>query len=102
VVGFVTVPSEALGRKISDALVTKKLAACVNTIPGIESTYWWEGKVNRDRELLLMIKTRRSLVAQVAEDVKSLHEYDEPEFITLPVESGLAGYLQWIRDSTAQ
>lgn len=78
-VAFVTVPSKDLGSKIAAALVERRLAACVNIIPGVESVYWWEGKVNTDAELLLKIKTRKALVPALTAAVVELHPYDTCE-----------------------
>ncbi|GAB4815006.1 hypothetical protein N2152v2_002052 [Parachlorella kessleri] len=102
VVVYVTVPSKDVGRKIADSLVESKLAACVNIIPGLESIYVWEGKVNRDEELLLMIKSRESLVAELTQHVKGLHPYDECEVISLPISGGSMSYLKWVMDSTKE
>lgn len=97
---YVTVPDKEAGRKIADHLVENKLAACVNIIPGLESIYVWEGKVNRDSELLMMIKSRQSLVPTLTQAVKSLHPYDECEVISLAITGGSPSYLQWVLDST--
>lgn len=74
----------------------------MNTVPGIESTYWWQGKVERDQELLLIIKTKSELVSTVANEIKSKHPYDVPEVISLPIQGGLQEYLQWIGSSTRE
>lgn len=97
---LVTVPNSKLGKKISRALVEERLAACVNQVPGLGSTYWWRGKVVRDAEELLIIKTRKSLAKRVADRVKTLHTYQIPEVIALPVIGGHAPYLEWIRKET--
>mmetsp|Transcript_708 Transcript_708/g.1855 ORF Transcript_708/g.1855 Transcript_708/m.1855 type:complete len:157 (+) Transcript_708:60-530(+) len=97
---FVTAPSKEVANKLADALVHEKLAACVNVIPGIQSTYLWEGKVERDEELLLMIKTRSSLTTQVAKFVEKNHGYDVPEVICTEVTDGLPAYLKWVAEST--
>lgn len=99
---YCTVPNQETARTISSWLVEKSLAACVNTVPGIESTYWWQGKVERDQELLLIIKTKSELVSTVANEIKSKHPYDVPEVISLPIQGGLQEYLQWIGSSTRE
>jgi periplasmic divalent cation tolerance protein len=93
---FVTVPNEELGKKLARGLLEKKLVACVNIIPGVKSLYEWEGKIEEDQELLLMIKTRTSLVAQVAAYVKENHSYDVAEVISSPIDQGNTPYLEWI------
>ncbi|KAK3244392.1 divalent ion tolerance protein CutA [Cymbomonas tetramitiformis] len=97
---YVTVPDKETGKKIASALIESKLAACVNMIPGVESMYWWEGKVETDQELLLMIKSRQSLVNEVTAKVNEVHPYDVPEVISVPITGGSDKYLQWLADST--
>lgn len=85
---------------LADAVVSAKLAACVNIVPGVTSVYWWDGKVNRDSELLLMMKTRASLVPQLTEMVNEKHPFEVPELIVQPITGGLQSYLDWIGEST--
>jgi periplasmic divalent cation tolerance protein len=100
VVVYVTVPSRDVGRAVAKAIVEEKLAACVNIVPGLESIYIWEGKVNADAEELLLIKTRQSLLPALTERVKALHPYTECEVIAAPIVGGSDTYLQWVADST--
>ncbi|GJQ11316.1 hypothetical protein GpartN1_g3107.t1 [Galdieria partita] len=102
VVVYCTTPDLETARTISSWLVEKSLAACVNTVSGVESTYWWEGKVERDQEQLLIIKTRSDLVSTVASEIRSKHPYDLPEVISLPIQGGLQEYLEWIGSSTCK
>ena len=95
-IAFVTVPNKEVGEKIAGGLVTAKLAACVNIIPGVTSVYEWEGKVEKDSELILKIKTRTSRIPELTEFVKSNHPYDVCEVITTPIESGNPQYLEWL------
>lgn len=97
---YITVSSEAEAAKIAEALVNERLAACVNRIGPIQSTYLWQDKVHNDPEYLLMIKTRMSHVDQLSTRVQELHSYDLPEVIALPIQGGLPGYLDWIRTET--
>uniref|UniRef100_A0A0E0K9U0 Uncharacterized protein n=1 Tax=Oryza punctata TaxID=4537 RepID=A0A0E0K9U0_ORYPU len=76
IVVYVTVPNREAGKKLSQSIISEKLAACVNIVPGIESVYWWEGKVQTDAEELLIIKTRESLLDALTEHVKANHEYE--------------------------
>lgn len=96
---YVTVPNKDVARQIAFALASEKLAACTNIIPGLESVYEWEGKVQSDNELLLMIKTRSCLVSSLTKRVRELHPYDECEVIAVPVIGGSSSYLQWVKDS---
>jgi periplasmic divalent cation tolerance protein len=97
---YVTVPDEASTNSLASKLVETKLAACVNIIPGIKSTYFWEGKVNQDSELLLMIKTRNSLREDLISFVKENHTYTVPEIICTDIAAGSPAYLKWVMDST--
>jgi len=97
---LVTCPSQEVGERIGNALVQERLAACVNVIPGLTSIYRWEGKICRDAETLLLIKTRRMRLPALIRRVKGLHPYSVPEVIALPLVGGSASYLSWVRDST--
>lgn len=97
---LVTVPDSATGVAIAEALVGERLAACVNRVDGVHSTYRWEGKIERGAESLLIIKTRSSLVAAVIERVRALHPYTVPEVIALTVASGHPAYLGWLGAET--
>ena len=101
--GFVTIISTAgsaeEAQKIANALVTRKLAACVQTL-AINSCYMWEGRVNNDPEQLLLIKTREELFSAVEEAIKALHSYTTPEIICIPVIKGSKEYLAWITNVT--
>ncbi|KAG5018877.1 hypothetical protein AAZX31_06G090200 [Glycine max] len=100
IVVYVTVPNKDAGKKLAESIVKEKLAACVNRVPGIESVYQWEGKIQTDSEELLIIKTRQSLLEALTEHVKANHEYDVPEVISLPITGGNLKYLEWIKEST--
>jgi periplasmic divalent cation tolerance protein len=86
-------------KKIARELVERRLAACINIIPKIESVYRWEGKVEEAQEFLLLIKTTESAFARVREVIEQLHSYEVPECIALSVEEGSLAYLKWIDDS---
>ena len=94
------VPDAASAETITNHLVSSKLVACVNTVPGVKSTYWWQGKVHTDTESLLIIKTRASLIDSVVQIVKKHHPYDVPEVIVQPIQGGYQPYLNWIGEST--
>lgn len=85
--------------KIGRQLVAKRLAACVNLVPGVRSWYWWEGKVVEDNEVMVMIKTSRERVADLEKEVVRLHSYAVPEVIALQVVDGSQNYLNWIDSS---
>ncbi|XP_049799622.1 protein CutA homolog [Schistocerca nitens] len=99
---FVTTPNEEVAKKLAHGLVNKRMAACVNIIPKITSVYMWEGKVNEDTEVLMMIKTKTSRVEDLTSFVKENHPYDVCEVIALPIEKGNAPYLDWINDTVTE
>mmetsp|Transcript_44095 Transcript_44095/g.50973 ORF Transcript_44095/g.50973 Transcript_44095/m.50973 type:complete len:111 (+) Transcript_44095:71-403(+) len=99
---YVTVPSRAVADVIAQSLVSKQLAACVNIIPGIQSVYTWKGVVQRDEELLLMIKSRAQLFPLIVEDVKAHHPYDVPEVISVAIQDGHQPYLDWVHENTKE
>lgn len=93
---FVTVGKEKEAEKIAKTIVTEKLAACVNIIHSINSYYIWEGKFVKDKEILLLIKTKSSLFEKLKNRILSLHSYEVPEIIFIPIQKGLKSYLGWI------
>ena len=99
---FVTAPDSSKAKEIAGGLVSNKLAACVNIIPGVESVYWWDGKINSDQELLLMIKSRAPHLSELTKKVISVHPYDVPEVISVPITGGSAKYLEWINASMSK
>ena len=98
---LVTVPSREVGREVANKLVDKRLAACVNLVPGVVSIYRWQGKLEEDDELLLVIKTRASHFKRLAAEIKKMHPYDLPEVIGLPIVQGSQEYLTWLGGETA-
>jgi periplasmic divalent cation tolerance protein len=94
-----TTGSQEEARKIAYALVERRLAACVNIVPQIESVYRWEGKVEASTEWLLLIKTQADLFERVHDAVKELHSYDLPECVMLEIAAGSEEYLNWIAES---
>ncbi len=87
-------------RKIAQALVDRRLAACVNIVPQIESVYRWQGKVESTSEWLLLIKTQVGAFEGVRATIEALHSYELPECIMLEVDAGSQEYLHWIEQST--
>ncbi|MGA8428999.1 MAG: divalent-cation tolerance protein CutA [Candidatus Sulfotelmatobacter sp.] len=94
-----TAGSEEEARKIAHALVERKLAACVNIIPQIESIYRWQGKVESAREWLLLIKTTSEKFSVVRDAIRELHSYDLPECVAVAIDDGSPEYLEWLADS---
>jgi periplasmic divalent cation tolerance protein len=101
IVALSTVASAADAERIGRALVERRLAACVNVVPGVTSIYAWKGAIAADPELLLVIKTRREKLDEVRGALLELHPYEVPELIALGIEGGHDAYLEWIRDSVS-
>lgn len=93
---FVTVPDQAAADKLAEGMVKNKLAACVNIVPGVSSVYMSNEKLERASELLLIMKTRADLMAEVCDHVRKNHPYKTPEVITMTIEDGHAPYLDWV------
>ncbi len=99
IVVFITAKNKAEAKKIAQAVLHKKLAACVNIVDGIESLFWWEGKIDSAREVLLICKTENALFKKLEVAVKAVHSYQNPEIIALPIVAGSQAYLKWIKNS---
>lgn len=95
-----TCPDAATAERLASALVDERLAACVNILPGITSVYRWDGRVERDAEVLLLIKTVVARFEAVRERLVALHPYEVPEVIATPIAAGLPAYLDWIAACT--
>lgn len=98
---FITAQGKDQARRIANALVEERLAACVNIVDAIDSVYRWEGRVTTDREALLIIKTTDKRYEELEQRVKQLHTYSTPEVIAVKIERGSSDYLSWLRDSVS-
>jgi periplasmic divalent cation tolerance protein len=101
VVALSTVAKSEDAQRLARALVEQRLAACVNVIPGLTSVYRWKDKIESDAEHLLVIKTRRERVDALKRALVSLHPYELPELIVLPIEGGHLPYLAWVDENVA-
>lgn len=98
-VAFITAPSKVVAQRLAKALIGEHLAACVNILGPAESVYWWQGKVERAKELLMIVKLTRRRVAAVRALLSRAHPYAVPELVVMPVVDGLPSYLEWIHAS---
>jgi periplasmic divalent cation tolerance protein len=98
---YTTFPSVVEAEKVGNDLVSARLAACVNILPGMISTYRWQGAVERAEEAVMIVKTRASLAEAVRASVRATHPYDTPAIVVLPVESVDDRYFAWILNATA-
>jgi periplasmic divalent cation tolerance protein len=99
VIALSTVAKPEDAQRIARSLIEQRLAACVNIVPGLLSVYRWKGNIESEGEHLLVIKTRRDRIEALRAALVSLHPYDVPELVVLPVEAGHAPYLAWIDES---
>lgn len=93
---YITAKDIDEAEKLGQALVSKRLAACVNIIPGMRSMYWWDGAVQREEEVVVLAKTRSELAQALTTEVKALHSYDVPCIVTLAIDGGNPDFLNWI------
>lgn len=96
---LVTCPNRASAKKLADALIGRKLAACVNILPEVQSVFRWKGKTERAAECLLIIKAAHGRLLALQRAVIAIHPYDVPEIIALPIVAGYRPYLNWVRQS---
>lgn len=96
---LVTVPNIEEGKKIANLLVESRLAACVNILPNVFSIYRWKGNIEREEELLLIIKTTERNFDLIIQKVREIHSYSNPECIAFKIEKGSKMYLDWISES---
>lgn len=97
---LVTAPDLKTARNLAQAALSQHLVACANILPKIESHYWWQGKLEQSNEILVIFKTTKKLLPQLADCIRTNHPYDTPEIIALPIQAGSSRYLAWIDAST--
>ena len=97
---LMTAPDRETGRSVAARLVEERLAACGNVLEGVTSVFWWEGAVQDEPEVLVILKTTRAHADRLTERIREVHPYDVPEVLALPVERGLQEYMDWVRDET--
>ena len=99
IIVLITAGNKKEADKIARALVKSKLAACVNIVDNLRSIFWWQGRLDQAKEVLLVVKSRKEKFNKIAKLVKSIHSYEVPEIIAIPIASGFKSYLSWINDS---
>lgn len=97
---LVTAPDRETAQAIARPVLQKRLAACVNILPGLTSLYHWEGEIQQDQEVLLLIKTRAALLDELIPVIQGMHPYQVPEIIALEIAGGEKKYLEWILQET--
>ena len=99
IVVFLTAPSGEEATRLADLLIGAHLAACVQILPEMESVYRWQGQIERQSEILLIVKTTAGKFAELEREVRALHSYETPEIVAVPIVSGSQPYLDWLTDS---
>lgn len=97
---LVTAPDMKVARKVAKAALTARLAACANLLPGLESHYWWQGKLEQSAEILILFKTTAARLAALEKCVLKNHPYDTPEFVVMKIDGGNERYLEWLAKSS--
>lgn len=98
---YATFPDAAAAQKVAEAVVMLRLAACANIVPGLTSIYIWEGRLEREQEVAMIMKTRAAVADRLVAEVRRLHPYTNPALVVLPVSGGAAEFLAWIAAQTA-
>ena len=98
---FVTAKNLKEAKRIAKKLLEQKIVACVNIISGVQSFFWWQGRIDQSKEVLLILKSKKNLIKKIVHTVKSLHSYSLPEIIALPIVDGYKDYLDWIEESVS-
>jgi periplasmic divalent cation tolerance protein len=100
IVVLITCPSQEEAERLSNKILSERLAACVNIINGVHSLFHWQGQIESDQESLMIVKTRSLLLAQLKTFVQENHPYDVPEIIAVPIIGGSDDYLNWVKSET--
>lgn len=98
---MVTAPNQQEADRLAEQMVQERHAACATTVAQVQSVYWWEGKVVKEQEALLFLKTTEDKFPSLQEAILKAHPYKVPEILALPVKDGLPQYLEWVRKETS-
>jgi periplasmic divalent cation tolerance protein len=99
IIVFVTVPDKTTSSKIINSVLNKKLAACVSAVGGVDSFYWWKNKIERSKEILLIMKTVKRNFRNLEKEVKANHPYEVPEIVCVNIDCASSDYLKWIDEN---
>jgi periplasmic divalent cation tolerance protein len=99
IIVLVTAPSKEEAEKIAHSLLNERLIACANIIGPVHSLFWWQDKIDKAQEHIILMKTRKDLFSKLSEKVKSLHSYQIPEIIAMPIVEGFKPYMEWLESS---
>jgi periplasmic divalent cation tolerance protein len=101
VIALTTCPDEAVARTLSETFLKERLATCINRVSGVRSSYIWNGALQEEAEILLIIKTTGARISELEARLKALHPYELPEWLVIPVTGGNERYLDWVRQGVA-
>ncbi len=96
IIAFVTVPSRGEAQRIVENLLEKRLIACANIYGPVESHFWWQDKIDKANEILVLLKSDQRLFAKLSKAIKNMHSYDVPEILAVPILEGFPPYLDWL------
>lgn len=96
IIVFVTVPSKGEARRIVKNLLEERLIACANILDPVESHFWWQGKIDKANEILVLLKSDQRLFTKLSKALKKMHSYDVPEILAVPIFEGFPPYLEWL------
>ncbi len=102
IIAFMTTPSKKEAQTIVKNLLEKHLIACANIYGPVESHFWWQGKIDKANEFLVLMKSSQELFARLSETIKKTHSYDVPEILAVPIVEGFQPYLKWLNSVLAQ
>lgn len=97
---YMTAPDRSVARELAETLVSERLAACANILDGMESLYWWQGKLQRAEEIACIFKTTAAGYSALEQRARELHPYEVPCIVALPVSRGHAPFLRWVNEET--
>jgi len=101
IVVFITTGNSEEAARLADLLIEQRLAACVQILPEVESVYRWQGKIERQKEVLVIAKSTRARFLDLEREVRAIHSYDTPEIVALPLTAGSEPYLEWLNSSVS-